>query len=56
MDKVRISDTAGLLALRARAEQADADPSAAAASIEQARLLAAPVELLSTADRTTLEL
>lgn len=47
---------AGLLALRARAEQADADPSAAAASIEQARLLAAPVELLSTADRTTLEL
>lgn len=47
---------AGLLALRARCERADADPQAAAASIAQARKLAVPVELLSTADRATLEL
>jgi serine/threonine-protein kinase len=45
-----------LLALRARAEQADNDAAAAARSIAQARALAAPTLLLAEQDRATLGL
>ncbi|MFZ1392513.1 MAG: serine/threonine-protein kinase [Dokdonella sp.] len=50
-----IAKLTGLLALRARAERADADPDAAMATVAQARQLGASVGLLSSKDRETLE-
>lgn len=47
---------ARLLAVRARAEQADGDAEAAARSVAQARALGAPAGLLADQDRTTLGL